>query len=322
MLKKVFLLAVLLFSSLSCVSAVDLLSLAPESTSFVINVNFEKMMSSEALKKQVEENMAKQTPEQKKAFEEFITKTGIDPFKSIKGLLVFVSTKIDEKTQKPDAAVLIDGTFEIEKVLAAIKADPKASADAVIEKFEGFDCIKGKKTGEGIGVFLDANSAVIGNEGSVKTVIDIKKGAGKSMKTNPNLEALLKKADTAATIWGAGLIPPQVKEQAKNNPQMQPLAAVNALFFSFNYDKEIAFDFTGEIDKKESLEGVMTSLNGFLAMVKMMAGQSPEAAQILNLIKVEGAETTAKISLRVPQTTLDEIKKKIEEKIKLPPAAK
>ncbi|MBF0547942.1 MAG: hypothetical protein HQM08_26130 [Candidatus Riflebacteria bacterium] len=317
MLKRVIFLAVSFLFVINMSFAGDLLSLTPDDAAFVVNVNLEKMLSSEVIKKQIDDNMAKQTPEQKKSFDEFVAKTGIDPFKHIKGLLIFIGNKVDEKTQKPNAAVLIDGTFDSEKIIKAIKEDPKASEDAVIEKFEGLDCIKGKKNADGVGVFLDPNSAVIGNPDSIKTVIGVKKGTGKNIKTNANLDALLKKADTSAAIWGAGLLPAQLKEQAKNNPQMQPLAAINALFFAFNYDKDLNFDFTGELDKKESLEGVMTSLNGFLAMIKMMAGQSPEAAQILNLIKVEGADTTAKITLKVPQATLDELKKKIEEKIKV-----
>ncbi|HNW34577.1 MAG TPA: hypothetical protein PKM25_06580, partial [Candidatus Ozemobacteraceae bacterium] len=110
------------------------------------------------------------------------------------------------------------------------------------------------------------------------------------------------------------------KDQAKANPQAAPLAAVNSLFFSFNYDANLTFNFTGEVDKKENMDAVMTSLNGFLAMVKMLAGQTPEAAEILNMIKVEAVETAAKITLNVPKAKLDEVRKKIEERMKAAPA--
>jgi hypothetical protein len=262
--------------------------------------------------------MAKQTPEQKKAFDEFVTKTGIDPLKNLEGIMIFVNGKIDPKAEKQEAAVLINGTFDVAKIIEAIKKDEKAAADVTIEKFEGFDCIKGKKEADGMGVFLDNNTAVIGTAPAIKTVVDVKKG-GKGIAANAALGNLLKKVDTGSSMWGVGLIPPALKEKAKANPQAAPLAAINALFFSFNYDANLAFNFTGEVDKKESMDQVMTSLNGFLAMIKMLAGNSPQAAEVLNMVKIEAADTTAKISLNVAKEKLEELRKKVEEQMKNPP---
>ncbi len=321
MLTKRFLVTVLLLAA-TAMSAMagDLMQLVPENTAFLLNVNLGKMFATEAIKKQIDEGMAKQPADQKKAFDEFVAKTGIDPFKHLKSIVVFAAAKVDPKADKQDAGVLIDGTFEIAKILESIKSDKKASEDVSIEKFEGFDAVKGKKEADGMGVFLDNTTAVVGTNPAIKTVVDVKSGKAKSVANNAALGSLLKKVDTGATLWGVGLIPQTLKDQAKANPQAAPLAAVNSLFFSFNYDANLTFNFTGEVDKKENMDAVMTSLNGFLAMVKMLAGQTPEAAEILNMIKVEAVETAAKITLNVPKAKLDEVRKKIEERMKAAPA--
>ena len=320
-MKKLILMTVMLFAVLNLTAfAGTPLDLVPEDAAFVVSFNLGKLLTTEAIKKQVDEGMAKQTPDQKKSYDEFVAKTGIDPLKNIKEVYMFINAKGDAKTDKPKGGVLINGTFNPEQIFKAIKEDKNAAADTVIEKFEGLDVIKGKKDPDSMGAFLDNNTALIGSAEVVKAIVAVKAGKGKNIASNAAFGTVLKKADIAAGVWGVGLVPQALKEQAKANPQAAPLAAINALFFSFNYDPDLNFNFTGEVDKKESMDGVMTSLNGFLAMIKMMAGQSPEAAEILNMIKVEAADTSAKINLSVSKTKLDEIKKKIEDKMKAAPA--
>ncbi len=319
--KRFFVTVLLLAATAMSAMAGDLMQLVPENTAFLLNVNLGKMFTTEAIKKQIDEGMSKQPADQKKAFDEFVAKTGIDPFKHLKNIVVFSAAKADPKAEKQDAGVLIDGSFEVAKILEAIKADKKAAEDVTIEKYEGLDAVKAKKEADGMAVFLDNTTIVLGTAPAIKSVVDVKGQKGKNVSANAAIGSLLKKVDTAATLWGVGMIPQALKDQAKANPQAAPLAAVNSLFFSFNYDADLTFNFTGEVDKKENMDAVMTSLNGFLAMVKMLAGQTPEAAEILNMIKVEQAETAAKITLSVPKAKLDEVRKKIEDRMKAAPAA-
>jgi len=325
MAKKILLATVFLFvlSGFTAFAA-DLTQLVPETAAFIFSINMGKIVSSESVKKQIDDGLAKQTPDQKKVFDEFVQKTGIDPFKHLKEIVVFLSAK-DPKAEKQEGGVLINGTFEVAKILDAIKNDEKAKQDVIVDKLDGLDVIKGKKETDMMGLFLDGNTGVVGANASVKAVIDVKNAKAKNITTNAAFANLLKKVDTSASVWGAGLIPQTIKdklaEQAKNNPQTGPLAALNAIFFSFNFETDLIVNVTGEVDKKESMEALMTSVNGFLAMLKMLAGPTPEAVEILNMIKVEGADTAAKITLNVPKAKLDEVKKKIEERMKAGPGA-
>lgn len=316
--KLVVLVSVLVLFAAFSAHASDLLQLVPGNSAFVLSLNLQRILSTDEIRAQVQDGMAKQTPEQKKAFDEFVQKTGIDPLKSVNNVMIFTSAQIDPATQQPEAGVVIRGTFDIQKILTAIKSDEKAAKDVTITKFEGFDAVRGKTPSDGIGIFIDPQTAAIGSENSLKAVAAVKSKKAQNITANTNFSSLLKRVNTSASIWGAGLLPKEIKQSLMNNPQAAPLAALNAIFFSFDYDKNLNFNFTGEVDDPKAMEGIMTSLNGFLAMIKMIAGQTPEAAEILNMIRVSSAGTAAQIELSVSKAKLDEIRQKIEQRMQAP----
>ena len=61
----------------------------------------------------------------------------------------------------------------------------------------------------------------------------------------------------------------------------------------------------------------MTQVNGYLAMIKMFAGQAgPEIAEAVNMLTATNTETTIKLSLDIPAAKVAEIKAKIQERAK------
>jgi hypothetical protein len=316
MFKRLILATLLLvaFTGSSVFSA-DLFQLIPQAADFVIQVNINKILSTPAAKKALMENLEK-SPKQKKAFDEFVKNTGFNPMENLKRVVVFSSGEIDPKKPGQMAGAIFDGTFNSQKILESIKKDEKAAKEVNITKINGFDAVVPKNKKEGYGLFLDSSTAVVGAEPGVMAVKDIKLGEGKNVSAKKEFYKILKKIDKNATVSGAGLIPAQLKEKVKANPQAAPLASLDYFFFSFNHGDNIEFIFNGEVDKKENVNTVMTSLNGFLAMLKMFAGQAPEAAEVLNMVKIASEGKTVAINLNVPKAKLEEIKKKMEERVK------
>jgi hypothetical protein len=214
------------------------------------------------------------------------------------------------------AGAILRGKFDTAKIINAIKSDKKAGKEVEITKIDGFDAVVPLNKKDGYGLFLDATTAVVGAENGVMRVKDIKKGKAKNVSTRKDFFKIIKKMDTSATLSGSGVIPADLKEKVRANPQAAPLAALNYFFFSFNHGNNIVFNFNGEVDKKENVDMVLTSLNGFLAMLKMFAAQAPEAAEVLNMVKLTSKGTTVAVNLNVPKAKLEEIKKKMEDRIK------
>lgn len=316
MFKKLMLVAALLVAFTgSAVFSADLMQLIPQEADFIFQVNVAKFLATPEVKKALEENLAK-SPEQKKAFDEFMAKTGFNPMEGLTQFVIFTSGKVDPANPSQMAGAIIEGKFDPAKITEAIKADKEAAKDVEITKIDGFDAIVPKNKKDGFGIFLDAGTAVVGAEPGVNAVKAIKMGKGKAVTERKDFFAILQKLDAQATISGAGMIPVELKEKVKQNPQAAPLAALNYFYFGFTHGENIIFNFNGEVDKKENVENVMTALNGFLAMLKMFAAQAPEAAEVMNMIKLTAAETTVQISLNVPKAKLEEIKTKMEQRVK------
>lgn len=316
MFKKFLMVAVMLVALTgSALMAQDLMKLIPSEADFVFQVNIKKFVSTPEVKKALMDNLQK-SPAQKKAFDEFVANTGFNPMENLSQIVIFTSGKIDPKAPVQNAGAIMAGTFNPSRIFEAIKKDPNAGKDVEITKIDGFDAIVPRDKKDGFGIFLDDKTAVLGTELGVNAVKDVKKGKNKGAASRKDFFAILQKLDTSASVSGAGLIPAELKEKVKANPQAAPLAALNYFFFAFNHGDTIEFNFNGAVDKKENVETVMTSLNGFLAMLKMLAGQAPEVGEILNLVKINAKETTVQIALSVPKAKLEEIKAKMEQRIK------
>lgn len=311
MFKKVSLMTVLFVMVLNLSAfAADLMTLIPENTAFLFSFNVTKALAMEEVKKQLEDSINKQSADQKKMYDEFVAKTGFDVTKDLKEVLFFV-TKVDPQGGKPDGAAVVSGNFQVEKLIAAVKESKDAGKDTTVEKFEGFDAIKAKNENDGIAVFIDNTTAVIGMPKDVKMVIDVKGGKTKPVSGNAAFTSLLKKADTAASIWGVGQMPANMKEQTKGNAAQAPFAAISWFAFAFNYAGDMSFNFMAETDKKEDAANLVTALNGMVAQLKAMTAQTPEAVEIANLIKVEAVDNAAKVTLNVPKAKYEELKKKM-----------
>lgn len=316
MFKKLFLVVTLLVAMTgSALFSADLMQLVPQEADFILQINVGKFLTTPEVKKSILEGLDK-SADQKKAFDEFVAKTGFNPMENLSQVVVFSSGKVDPKSPSQLAGAIFEGKFEIAKIIEAISKDETASKDVEITKIDGFDAIVPKDKKDGYGLFLDNTTAIIGAEAGVLAVKEVKKGKGKNVTERKDFYNIIQKLDPKASVSGAGLIPAELKDKVKQNPQAAPLASLNYFFFTFNHGDNIEFNFNGEVDKKENVETVMTSLNGFLAMIKMFAGQAPEAGEVLNLVKLSSTETTVQISLTVPKTMLEEIKKKMEQRVK------
>ena len=174
MFKKLMLVAALLFAFAgSAVFAADLMPLIPQEADFVFQVNVAKFLATPEVKKALEENLQK-NPDQKKAYDEFMAKTGFNPMESLNQFVVFTSGKVDPTNPSQMAGAIIEGKFDPAKITEAIKGDKEAAKDVEISKIDGFDAIVPKNKKDGYAIFLDAATAVVGAEPGVNAVKAVK----------------------------------------------------------------------------------------------------------------------------------------------------
>ena len=295
--------------------AADMTKLVPEDTDFLLQINVSKILALPEVQKQIDEEFAKQ-PEQKKTYEDLKAKSGFDPLKDLSNVVLFSSGKVTEGNEALGGA-LIEGKFDVEKIVKVIKEDENAAKDVELSVVDGFNCITPKNSKDGYGMFLDNQYVVVGSQAGVDAVKAVKMGKAKTIETNKDFLAIINKIDANATISGAGILPQAFKDKCAQNPNAAALANINTFFFDFNNDKNLVFNLNAEVDKKENVNNVMTQVNGYLAMIKMFANQAgPEIAEAANMLTATNNETTIKLSLDIPAEKVAEIKAKIQERAK------
>lgn len=315
MIKKVLLLTALMLAFvMPQAHASNLFKLVPQEADFVFLINVSRFMANESIKQAIDENL-KSNPEQSAGFFEFVEATGFNPLENLQQAVVFTSGQVDSDVSGQLAGVLFRGDFNREKIFEAMKNNEDAMRDVSLTKIDGFHAVVPNDPQQGYGIFIDDNTAVIGAQLGAMAVKDVKLEKRKSVVAREDFFAIIKRMNPNATLSGAGQVPDELKARVKENPQAAPLASVDHFFFSFDFGDNIRFIFNGKVDKEENTNQVLTSLNGFLAMLKMFAGQAPEAGEILNLVNISSDKDIVRISLNVPQKKLQEIREKMENRM-------
>lgn len=314
MFKKLLLATVLAVTAVGQSFAADMLKMIPEEADFVLQINVSKILAMPEVQKQIKDNFEKQ-PEQKKQYEEIKAKSGFDPMTDFHNFVLFSSGNFAEGAE-PLAGALIEGKYDIEKIAKAIQEDKGAAKDVDVTVVDGFKAIVPKNPKDGYGLFLDNQFVAVGSQSGIEAVKKVKLGKSQNIENKKDFYAILSKIDTKSTVSGAGLLPKALKEQCAKNPNAQFISNINFFRFDFNNDTNMIFNLLAEVDDEKNVDTVMTQLNGFAAMLKMFAAQSPEAAEILNLLEISKDKTNVKLSLNVPAEKMAELKKKLEEKAK------
>lgn len=315
MFKKIMLTAALAVAvSSQALFATDITKLIPEDSDFVFKINVAKILAMPEVQKQIKDNFEKQ-PDQKKTYEELKAKSGFDPLTDISNVTLFSSGKAVEG-QEALGGALIEGKFDIEKIVKVIQEDESAAKDVTVTKVDGYNCVVPKNSKEGYGMFLDNQHIVVGSQAGVDAVKLIGLGKAKTVETNKSFLDVLNKVDTKSTVSGAGLLPASFKTKCAQNPNAAFLANVNSFYFDFNNDDNMIFNLNAEVDKADNVNNVLTQINGYIAMVKMFASQVPEIQEAVNMLTATNEGTTIKLNLNIPAAKVKEIKAKLEERAK------
>ena len=101
--------------------------------------------------------------------------------------------------------------------------------------------------------------------------------------------------------------------KCKTNPNTATFSNVDSFFFDFNNDNSLVLNAKAIVNKSENVSDVMNSINGYIAMIKMFAGEGiPELGEALDTLKSSIFGTTININLDIPASKVAEIKAKIQ----------
>lgn len=285
-----------------------LFSFIPEDAVGVLTVNFKSLAQLELFDKAIEEAKKQKTDkpgETFKDYQDFVTKTGIDPKKDINGLVIAFHGKLGSD----EISLAIDLNYKRDSILALAKKNAPGFTE---DTYNGVGVYKFKddKGKEMAFSFLSDNIIAAGCPVCLQKMIDLSKGKGRGIMANAQLAPYLKKVNTGAIFSFAFGLPADAKKV--HDLQM----------FKFDLSKAEAiygyFDYSGKTWKSEIIlvsnneagnQQLATTLNG---LKPMAAAFGPEVAELANNINFTAAADSVKFTL----TITDELIEKLTNKVK------
>jgi hypothetical protein len=217
-----------------------------------------------------------------------------------------------------DGAVVISLAYDQAKLRALIKekapevVEEDYNGVPVFSNLDGTDPDKQKTRA----AFLDAGHIVIGSEKEVKGIIDVQQKKSDSIVKDPALASALKKVDKSAIAWGAFAVPQDLLQKGiESMPQLKAFEGVTALTMSFDYRlATFVADIRTHGGTKEQNETLASTLTGLKGLGAMFAAQEPVAGEALNGVEISSGADYMRISISLPQETLDKLSKLAQSK--------
>lgn len=226
----------------------DMLGSMPKDSAAVIGISWSKARDSALFKKYEEKLMTGDAADEAAEMKE---KCGIDMMADLKTIILAPgkSMQDDEK----DVTVAVKGNFDKAKVEACITKMGGTVADGVYTK-----------DGKPINVYWpSADTIVLSPKYSVE---QLKAFASASVKDNAELMALIGKVDSGATIWAAGMVPPELGAMTGGMAK-----APTGAYLTLNINSGINATLGGVFESEDDAKGAAGALNMVLPMAKQQA---------------------------------------------------
>ncbi|GAB4278784.1 MAG: hypothetical protein Kow0029_22330 [Candidatus Rifleibacteriota bacterium] len=266
----------------------NLLSLVPQDSYLVVNLDFASIVKQPEIRAMIDDKMKLGDHD----YADFYKKAGIEPSRDIKNITVFL-------TSKEKSGVLVNGTFDVNKISELIQSDKDISGKFRISEIAGLQAVKNDKNANGNMLFVNKNTVAFGPEDILEHIAKLEQGKAAGINKNKHFSELITKVDTNSDLWGAVMASPNWAQRMKM--PVTGLQDMKSGFFSFDYDKEFIMVFTGLVDKEKQLAGFVEGMKNLLDAFKGWTASVPEFASLLNKATVQDdRKKMARIVLAVP----------------------
>ena len=270
-----------------------LIKMVPKASTGVIAVDVQRIMTTDAVVK------ALQDPKNKAKLDEFVKMSGIDPTKDIYYLGGGGQGALKGGFE---GGVIVSLKYDKAKLQSVIKEKAPEAKEETYEGVTVYGNVDGDKAESKTRIaFLDATHIVLGSEAGVKGIIDVAKKKTESLAKNPEMMALLKRADKTGMVWGAFSISPElIKKGIEASPQFKVLEGVTGLVLSGDVRLDnVVVDLKTIGGTKEQNTNLAAALNGFRALGAMTAGKEPALGELLNGIAITSGADYTDVSINI-----------------------
>jgi hypothetical protein len=275
------------------------LALFPIETRMVAAFDFARVRSTPAAAKLAA--FAVQAAADQKQLEAFTQRTGLDPLRQIDGLVVGFP---DEARQQGQIGVVLRAAHLDEPRLVAYVRDAlQKGGDDLIATSRGHRTLWSPRNDPRLaGFFLDDRTLVIGGGGWAAKMADLSDGAPASGSAETNLELvrLCQRASASHAIWAAAIVPVEVREQLKRDPQLAGAASVMRMALGIDLGQGLDAVLMADLSNPADAQALATRVTDTLRDAKrnpqvLMLGLGPELDGVSS--RADGASFQLKVGL-------------------------
>ncbi len=266
----------------------SLLGLAPAGSDVLAGINFKRILESDFGKMLSAQMTASANPE----FKAYVEKAGFDPLRDLDEVLIAAPAK-----QKPSAFLMLRGNFDAAKLAQLAAAGGMKGSD-----YHGVQILVKPGPQEGLSAVavMDAHLIVGGDEAAVRAFVD-RRGGGPGLSAA--IAARASEASKANDIWvvmhaaPAAFAPPS----ATAGPMGELVQSIEQASLGIKFGAEIVISLQAVTHTPKDAEGLAAAVRLFSGMAAAGQKNNPQAAAMLQRLKVDSEGSTARLSLAIPE---------------------
>ncbi len=282
----------------------------PPDSEVVVAVNVRQILESPWVKKHALEHLRSELKKNAEA-RQLLEAAGLDPLKDISSLVIGAAGR---PGAEPKFQAVVHGTFDLDKIHAALAAAAKAKPDELKVETKSGQKVYEIRDKEGKGkplfaAFADQNTAVL-SPSAEQTLAAL---GGQGGKVSAPLAAALEKISGKESVYVAGVITDAARGLLANVPQLKGLAPkLQYATGTFDLTNEFKLNVsvqTTEAAAAEQLKSFVTE--NVLPILELAVNGNekagPAAAEVLKQIELKTDRNALVISLAVSEQTLKKL---------------
>ena len=266
----------------------SLLGLAPADSEALVGINIKQILASDFGKMIMAQATAPGNPQVKA----FADQAGFDPLRDLDEILIAAPAK-----QNPSALFLMRGKFDVAKLSQLAAMGGMKGAD-----YKGVQIMvkSGQQSGFSAVAVMDPSLIVGGDEAAVRGFVDRR---GQSAGLGAAIAAKASEASKANDIWMVVHAAPSAFAPQGANPGAagKVMESIEQASLGVKFGTDIVIWVHAVTHTPEDAAGLVSALQFFSGMATSGQNTNPQAAAMLQRLKLGAEGNTAKLSLSIPE---------------------
>ena len=308
MFKKFLLIVSLLLLTVTQSFAAELLDMVPSNTEIVIRSNIKQITHIPEIKQRIQDIIKEQD---RNEYIKSIKACGFNILNDVDSLLMFmpIAATNPQEALKAEIAFIVNGKFNVEKIIDALKSNNELADKLVISEEDGFQTITSIDAEKGNTkiLIIDPTTVVCGTEPGVNSAKLVKLGKREGIKTNKDFSTVVAKLNDKASVAVAAVLPDQAREFFASKEQSKALSTIQYLSLDFTKNDNLDINVIGDFSASANMTEINKVLTDFFDTLKKMDMPYDACNDFAKNAKISANGVSAVITTFVTQASIDKL---------------